>query len=761
MNIRPSIDQSMLSGVAFDQNLEAGDGEHEQIDFRKLWTIIVRRKISMAATICAITLIALIAGLNLPKRYTATAEVLINPPNQNLVQIDAFDSSQIAESAFVDSQVGIMKSKALSLRVIESLNLKQSEEFNPFLEGKGGLLQYLNPLTLAKKIFGKPPKRLEDLSDEELLTPIINKLTDVTKIRRQGLTYIVAISATSESPARAAAIANAMVDMYLLDDFEWRMDALNKTNQFLDRQLAELRNAVSRGEIAIEAYRTENDIHDVSGLTLTQKQRSDLTEKLILAKANSAEKEARHAIVADILQAGNDLGSLSEVLASPTVEALREQQAELTRRRGELMPQLGFRHPTMVNLQAELRVLDTQVRHEIDRIVNSLENEVKVAKSRVASLERSLDALDREEVLTSTAKIELNELERETNANRTLYESLLEGSKKSIVAAESGSLEAIGRKISTATVPDSPSEPQLKLIVMVAMIGSSALAFLLAFVLEALDEGIITSRQLEATAGIKTLASIPMLKDEQIRQRTGKTWRKKRIHRYLVEQPDSAFAESFRLLRSNLIFSNPNTPPQTVLVSSAFPNEGKTTTSICLAISAAESGLNTLLIDADLRKPAIVKRLGLSREKTNGFSEVLCKSCPFDEAVYRHEKYNLSLLASGTKVSRSSDMLKAESIEDILIQARQSYDFIVVDSAPILPVVDSALLATHMDAIAFVVQWEKTPRGAVANAVRKLESGGTPITGGVMNLVNMKRGRVIAYGDDTFYSSYYGDYYAD
>ncbi len=751
----------MLSGMPLDQHFEAPEGEREQIDFRKLWTIVFRRKLSMAATIGAITLLAAIVGLNLPKKYTATSEVLINPPNQNLVQIDAFDSSQIAESAFVDSQVGIMKSKALSMRVIDTLNLRETAEFNPFHEPENqSVFRFLNPITLIKTLTGRSRKSAEDLTEEELLTPIISNLTNATKIRRQGLTYIVAISAVSESPARAAAIANAMVDMYLLDDFEWRMNALNKTNQFLDRQLADLRNAVSRGEIAIEAYRTENDIHDVSGLTLTDKQRSDLTEKLILAKAAFAEKEARHAIVADILEQGNDLGSLSEVLASPTVEALREQQAELIRKRGELMPQLGFRHPTMVNLQAEIRVLKTQIHQEIGRIVTSLENEVKVASSRVLSLEKSLDALDREAVLSSTAKIELNELERETHANRTLYESLLEGSKKSIVAAESGSLEAIGRKISTATVPDSPSEPQLKLILMVALVGSTALAFVLAFVLEALDEGIITSSQLHSTAGIKTLASIPMLKDQQIRKRSGKTWRKTRIHRYLVDQPDSAFAESFRLLRSNLIFSNPAAPPQTVLVSSAFPNEGKTTTSICLAISAAESGLNTLLIDADLRKPAIVKRLGLAREKTNGFAEVLCKSCTFDEAVYRHDKYNLSILAGGTKVSRSSDMLKAESIEDLLLQARQSYDFIVVDSAPILPIVDSALLATHMDAIAFVVQWEKTPRGAVANAVKKLESGGTPITGGVMNLVNVKRGRVIAYGDDTFYSSYYGDYYS-
>lgn len=756
----------MASGnIVYPNSSHAGDfgAAALNIDFRQMVNFIRRRMPIIAGCILLTTVLSIIVVSQLEEKYTATAQLMINPQKRSVVELEQGGSTNmVSDAAFIGSQVRILMSRSLAERLVEKLNLAQDPEFNPalasepsFLDGVIGLLNPLNWIPTGSGAADSGVAESPTERDQRRMNSIVDTVLGKIEAERDGLSYIIGVQATSQSPQRAAELANMLVELYLVDELEWRAQTVKRTNAWLDDELADLREKLNVSESAAEQFRADNDLLAVEGKTTTEEQRIRLSAQLSIANAELAEREARYKRMQGLRSRGA-AETAAEVLNSPIIAGLRAQQAALVRERGNLRNKYGDRHPTLLNIQAEIGDLNRQIRLEVDRIIANIENEVSVAEARVTSLENSLKQLGNQSAEDDKARIKLKELEREATANQDLYNSLLQGFKKSSVLASQSSIDPFARKLSEATTPQSPSFPRVKLIVVMAFFGGAALGLAIAFLAEALDDGISTSEQVESQLMVPHLASIPMLtRREYISKHS-----EKKIHDYLLDKPLSEFTESFRHLRSAFALMNVDSPPKVIMVSSSLPHEGKTTVSLCLARSASIAGLKTLLIDADLRNPAVSARVK-RHEIDQGLVEVLAGKCKLDDVLIKDQSTPLDIVPTVALVTASSDVLNSQAMGQLLEKARSTYDLIIVDSAPTLLVADTTNLARHVDACAFVVHWDTTPKRAALTAIKKLKTTGVPYVGAVLSQVDVRRLKSYGKGDDAYYMSKYSVYYAD
>jgi len=298
-------------------------------------------------------------------------------------------------------------------------------------------------------------------------------------------------------------------------------------------------------------------------------------------------------------------------------------------------------------------------------------------------------------------------------------------------------------------VPTVPSAPNTRTAMELAGIAGLILGFLLALLVERLDSGFRTTSQVEKTLGLPVLATIPEI-----------SWSGKAAQSAtdrVVDKPMSSFAEAIRGLQMGLLLSNVDKPPKVVLVTSAVPGEGKTTVAVSLARLAARSGKKVIVIDCDLRRPATARALGINKSE-RGLVEVLTGEKTLDQCLEKDPRSSMQILPVKLKTGNPPDLLGSNAMEKLIAGLKASYDLVVIDSAPLLPVHDTRILARHVDAALFVVRWEKTPRDAAKNATRILSDSHAPVTGIVLTRANAKRFRYYSYGYQSYYS--YNKYYS-
>jgi len=751
------------SNILYPNPVQASDlsGSSIDIDFRGLVGFIRRRLPIILGCIVLTTSIAILVATQLPKKYTATAQVMINPRQNSVVELGTEAQSNIvSDSAFIGSQARTLMSRTLAERLVDRLDLVNDPEFNHTLRDEPNILttvvRFVNPLNwIPDGASSESEIAADSMDDRWLYNSVVDAVMNKLEAERDGLSYIIRIDATSTSAQRAAQMANTLVDLYLVDELEWRAENLRRTNTWLDEELADLRDKLTVSELALEKYRAQHNLLDAQGETMIEQQRTNINAELVNARADLADKEARFRRVQGLRSRGRD-ETAAEVLSSPIIAQLRTQQATLIRERANLSSKYGDRHPTLLNLQAEIGDLNRQIGIEINRIVANVENEMDVSRARVRSLENSLRELDVQAAADEQARIKLKELEREVTANQDLYSSLLQGFKRSTVLSSQGTVQPFARELSRATTPQSPSSPRVKLIVAFAFFGGIAVGLTVAFLAETLDDGISTSEEIETQLMVPHLASIPVLTKREYVAKGGE----KRIHDFLLDKPLSEFTESFRHLRSAFALLNVDHPPKVIMVSSSLPHEGKTTVSLCLARSAASAGHKTLLIDADLRNPSVSSR-ARHQEIEIGLVEVLAGRSKLDDVLIKDQATPLHILPTVAMVSTSSDVLNSQAMSQLIEDARKRYDMIIIDSAPALLVADTTNLARQVDACAFVIQWDSTPKRAAMNAIKKLKSTGVPYVGAILSQVDVRRLKIYGRDDDAYYMNKYSVYYAD
>ena len=720
----------------------------EQLDLRRLFNVFRRRLRLFVAVAGLIFVAAILLTFTATPKYTATANVMLDTRQEQVVNMEAVLSGLPADSATVDTEVEVLKSRRLAERVMEALNLDEDPEFNGELKEDGPL----EPVTdaIAGLLASATPEEVADnpVAQQKIRERVVDNVLAGLSVRRSGLTYVINVSYESESPTKAAAIANKFAELYLLEQLEAKFDATQQATTWLNERLEGLRQQVLTDEAAVQQYKIANNLLSAAGTNLTEQEISNYNQSLADARAEVAAAEARLNTARRQLAAGSAGDDLGEALNSVVIQRLREQRVTISAKVADLQGRYGDRHPEMLTARRQLADVDEQIQAEIQRIISNLEAQVQVARQRAGAISGSLSSARGTLAGNNQALVRLNELERTAEASRTLYESYLNRYKET--SSQQGIEESDARIVSNAAIPLEQSSPKVPLnlaLGLVLALGAGLGAVILA---EMLDAGLATAEDVEQRLGVNYLGAIPLLSSVA-------EGRPSAPIDYVVEKPLSSFAEAFRNLRASVIYSRLGESVKVVAITSALPGEGKTTTSVCLARSAAQQGHRVLLVDCDLRRRSVNRLMGKEPEK--GLIEVLAGEVSLSDVLQVDGVTGVQLLPLAKSSLTPKDVFGSAAMDRLLDELRRSYDLVILDTAPVLPVADTRVLAPKADAVVFLARWRKTPEHAIQNAFRQLLGTGAHLGGVALTQVDMKMQQKYGYGDPGYYYAEYKKYY--
>lgn len=744
-----------FSTVAFAEESEASLAD----TLRKVLRILRQRLALFGFGFCLVVACSVIYLLQLPPRYTASATILFDPRQHEVVDLQAVISGLPSDSAALETEIRLIRSASLMQRVAADMGLITDPEFNPLLNDPSVLSQTANQIrsviSFISQAVAAPEtsifsERTSDDAQSAALNAAASILNSRLSVRRDGLTYLISVNITSEDPRKSAQLANRVAELYLDQQLETKFEAIRRANDWLSERVASLREQVETAEASVEVYRAKHGLISAEGSTLTESQIVNVSGQLANARAGLAEDTARLDSVRIRLRSGRSIDSIVNVLTSPVIQQLRAQYSQVARKKAELGSSLGPRHPDMLQVNQELQDLNQQIQAETDRIVGNLENEVLVSKQRVKTLEVSLADAQGNLAQSELARVHLRELQRDADTSRTLYESFLSRFKQT--SEQEGLAQADATIVSRATPPGGPSYPQPKKILAQALIFGLMLGGALVWLAEAFDSGFRSPEDLERETGLPTLGAIPFLEESDLVI----DGRKITPESYVLEKPFSAFTEALRALKASLILTNVDRQPKSILVTSAVPGEGKTLSTIVFGRTLALSGAKVLLIDADLRRAGLTKSLNI--EANYGFLECIVGTAEHADVIMS-DPSGADILPLSKTVHTPIDLFSSQSFRKIMKELTAKYDLVLLDSPPVHAVADTLIIAQSVDAVMVLARWHKTPRHIILSALKDLNKTKARIAGVVLSQVDRKAragsGYGYGYGNYSTYSNYY------
>lgn len=705
----------------------------------------LRRRWRLVATI-AIAFGLLAAGLTamMPDRFDATALVQIDPRKKSISNLDGVVADLKAETTTVESEVEIIKSRTIALKVIELLKLREDAEFNrpaPWREfvASLGLGRWLSDaagdsadaerLKSRKSMPGSlitpdAPGEREPERDE-----VAAAFADRMRVMRLRTTLLISIRFSASDPAKAAKIANTIAEVYINEQLASKRLTASHASGLLEDKIEQLRQKVATAEHKIERFKADNDIFDSEGQILSEKQLSRLMEQTVLARNATSEARAKYEQGQKLLKRGETGGALGDVLQSPAIRNLREQLAKATRHEAELATKYGARHPEMLKVRAEVQDAESQLNAEIERTVTNVKSELDVAEHRELQLAESLDKLKVQQIVSKDATVHLRELQREAQTGKQLLEALLGRYKQT---SETQDLQlADSRIIEHADIPLQPAAPNRKQLTLIALAIGLAVGLALALFLEFATSGIARPEDVERVFDLAHLSSVPWA------QRPGEAFERMRAIRLVVAEPSGGYAEAIRGARREIDVRRTHGAARLIQIVSSLPGEGSSVVASNLAHHYAMTGNRVLLIDGDLRRANLTRDLAAGRP--TGLLEALASHQPVEAAILRDGRTGLHFLpASGPLPSHlsSAEMIASPAMSAALDGLRRQFDTIVIDTPPLLPVIDGRIFADYADQVVFVMTWRRTPKQLAKRALKSLGFNHRKIVGVVMNDVD-------------------------
>ncbi|WP_083897363.1 polysaccharide biosynthesis tyrosine autokinase [Azospirillum sp. B506] len=719
---------------------------------RWAWRVVWRGKHLVLACLILAIVPTILLLKQTPPRYTAETRVLIEAPDVRDPLADRSVRSFMSDS-IVQTEAALITSSTLARRVVDKLHLEDDPEFNATLRPArplSDILAALNPLSWLPPgwLSSAPPgSALSPMAASEMAkAQVVRAFGRGLDVQAQRRSYIVVVSFTSENREKAALIANTVAEMYLLDRLEAGFEDARRVSGWLGERLEVLRRDVVAAESAVEEFRSQNGLRRKGDrqVTLTDQQLSELNSRLVIARSDLAQKQARLDQARSVLRSRGSAESTTDVLQSPLIQRLREQESSLLREMSDALKIYGDRHPRLVGLRAELNGVRGTIGVEVEKISSSFANDVEVAAAGVKSLERQLDGVRQQANTAGEAEIRLRELERQSEATRSLYESFLTRFKRE--AEQERMQRANARIVSPADLPVAKSYPReirtLQIVGLLALLFGVGLVFLL----DRLDTAIRSSDEAEDLTGLPVLGMIPLQRN-----------RKLNLVEELLRKPRSALADAVRSLRTAITIGALG-DSKVIMVTSSIPKEGKTFVSLCLALLFSKAEKRVLLIDADIHRPRLHNAIGI--DGSRGLVQVLSGSAAFDDVVQHGAAGTLDVLPAGQETN-TAELIKGPAMEAFLRDLLPRYDRIIIDTAPVLAVSDGRLIAPLVDRVIYLVRWNATPRDAVRNGLKLLRSAGAPPSGLVLSQVNQRKHSRYGYGDYGQYYGRYREYYAE
>jgi capsular exopolysaccharide synthesis family protein len=706
--------------------------ESALIDVRRIGRIIRRRALVIAIILVCAVLIAAIAYMVVQRRYVATAQVALERTAEKVIAEDQVTPTVDPDSAAVDTEVQALQSPALIGQVVDTLRLDRNPDFNGNMVPPLAANAKPNPLARARAIG--------------------NLLANLT-VKRDGLSYAIGISYESTSAPLAAQIVNTLAQTYIGGQVGTKSGATRRASQFLEGRLQEMRGQVLTAEKAVADFRAANNLFAVSNVSSTsQEALSNLSTQLAQAQAENAAAQARLSTARAQLARGRSGEELGEALDSPVISQLRGQRAEIGRNVASLEKRYGPLHPDLQRAQRAMANTDAQIAAEVSRIVANTSIQANIASQRAASLQGSIDRAEGKLSADNKASVRLNELERNAESARTLYRSFLDRYRQTV--AQAGLEQSDSYIVAAARVPGSPSSPNLLIFGAAALVGGIGIAALAVLLLQLLERGVETSDAIEQKLGLSVLASIP---DTATLPEYRKVKNPAPPMELVLQRPQSLLAEAFRSLRTSIRFALPHQKHRIVAITSSVPGEGKTTTAICLARSAAAAGMKTLLVDCDPRRRATSRQFG---GKVNaGLNELLRGSAALDQVLIQDQATGAWLLPQRVDTDELT-LTEGGRFATLLAELRDRFDLIVLDTAPVLAVDEARVIASMADGVVFLLRWRKTAVKAAEIALDRLADVDANVLGVALTQVNVVEQARAGFGDAGYYYKDVESYHA-
>lgn len=707
------------------------------------WRILKKRRWTVLATAGIIFTLAVIATLKTIPLYQATSKVAIFPETPNVLGFKNLDdnSPDYQYDVALETQAAILRSDALAMEVIQEMRLDENPKFT------------------------SAPRRRVDSIDVSSLQPDPATTAGLLGRFRGGLAIqlipnsrLVQITYTDPDPRMATEIVNTLVRTFTEQNFKTKYEAVTQTSDWLSTELADEKLKVQTSEEKLVRYQKDHSILGVDEKqNIVTAKLDELNRELAAAEMDRIQKESNYK-----LSANADPSTFTKPARegeSTMMDKLREKEAELDTQRAQLTTQFGAGYPKVLEINNQIKQVETEITTEKSRMRDQIRDEYLAALQRENLLITAFNEQKQEANKLNESAIEYTVLKRDAEANRQLYQDLLQRLKEAGVSA--GLRSSNIRVVDVARTPTSPIKPNVPRNIELGLLLGLACGVGLAFLLESLDTSIRTIEEVSAISTLPALGTIPL-------QISNNGSLRKRLKPASIEletpelpalitfaRPRSEAAEAYRSLRTSILLSSYGAPPKVIVVTSAVPQEGKTTISANSALVLAQRGGRVLLIDADLRRPGIDKLFGFRAR--GGLSTLISGSDKFEDvAIPFADVPNLTILPAGPIPPQPAELLGSAVMKEHIARWRKEFDHVVIDTPPCLSVTDAVVLSPEADRIILVARSGKTTKIALRRACDLLLQVNARVMGIVLNALNTHSAEGYYY-----YGGRYSDHYYD
>lgn len=718
--------------------IAAGESEFSVVQYLQI--LYRRRYLALAAFLFVFLGVALYT-FTATRIYEASVRILIERDTPNVVSFqEVLEQSEITDD-YYETQYRILQSRGLARRVLDTPDLWEAPQFNepPRISLRGLIMMPVN--TVARWFEPERPAEPPDAAETRAQSRIIDRFLRDLNVSAVRYSRLVDVSFRSSDPDLSFRVANSLADAYMRQSVELRSSTTREASEFLTQQLAEQRKKLEASEQALQAYRERT-----GSVALEERQNvvvqrlADLNAAVTKANTVRIQKEAAYNQVKAVLENPAAIDSVPLILSNPFVQQQKTELAQLQRQRAQLSEKLGPNHPDMVKIGLAIQSADARIQAEVAQLVQAMRNEYEAAVAEERTLAAALNQQKQEAQALNRASIEYGVLQRDSTANRQMFEALLQRTQETGVSEElkAGNI----RVVDPAERPTGPASPNVFNNLLMALLAGMTLAVGLAFAFEYADDRLKNPDEMKKHLGLPFLGMVPALFDKTVGAPL------------IGGRVPNIFAESFRSIRTNVLFSSTDEGGRLIVITSSAPGEGKTVVSTNLATALAQAGHRVLLVDADMRKPRVHEVFG--QPSSPGLSNLLVGNATASETIQESATAGLWVLSAGTLPPNPAELLGSKRFKDFAAFLTQYFDWVVLDTPPVMAVTDASIAANLAHGVLFVVGAEMTSRRIAQRAVEQLELGQAKFLGTVLNRVDLEHN---AYYYSRYYRPEYGGYY--
>jgi succinoglycan biosynthesis transport protein ExoP len=734
--------------------------QEEEIHLREYWRVVMKYRWTVVTLFTIVLVTVAIATFSMDPVYKATAQILIDKENPNVLSIKEVMSLDAQDIDYYQTQYKILQSRSLAKAVINALDLAHHKEF----AGNDKRIGLVESVTGSIKGafsslisgFSPPSSVNEDTNAADALTPeeireheegkLIKVFLDKLQIEPIRNSHLVNLSFLAHDPVLASRVVNSLAEQYIQHNLKLKYEASMDASRWLNQNVGELKKKMENSEEALHSYKDKNKI-----VSLEEKQNiivqklSEINTAVTDAKTKRIRMETLYNQAEKYKNNEAMLESLPSVMNNSLILELKKDYIALLAEYNRESKQYGYKHPHIIRLNSQLASLKSKIDSEVEKIVNSIKTEYEISSAQEGVL---IDALNeqKEEALDLNKKaIKYNVLKRDAESNQQMFEVVLNRLKETDLTR--GLKNSNIRIIDRAEVPDSPVKPNKKLnLVLGAIVGLFA-GVGLSFFFEYLDNTIKTPDDLKRYLGLSFLGPVPHL---DLTETQGLPC----PEMIALHKPKSHISEAYKGLRTSVLFSFPDHSPKTLLITSSSPSEGKTITSVNLAITMAQAGSRVVMIDCDMRKPRLHRLLNMKNEK--GISNLLVGHCQLEDVLQAGPVDNLKIITCGHCPPNPSELLVSSKLKTILDELKESFDHIIIDSPPVVAVTDSVIISRVVDGVILVIHGGVTSKEVIMRGQDLLKNVNAPLIGAIINNIDPGK-RSYYYYYQYYYYQYYGD----